>query len=473
MRFNAEQICRATGGAMLVEQTGEVCDLTGLSWDSRTVQPGYVYAALPGQRVDGHDFLPQAFSAGAALALVSRDLTESESEAAHAAHAAVVKVDDVARAISDLAAAWRDVLKAEIVGVTGSVGKTTTRSLIYGVLASAFEADCTKGNFNNELGMPYTLLQTEPSCEVLVLEMGMDGLGQIADLARIARPKYGVITNVGVSHLERLGTRDNIARAKAEMVEGLPDGEGVAFLQADGEYTDFIIEHARAVERGIRIVRFDGTAENSDVYATDIAVDDQGRPSFTLNARGESASCTLSVRGVHNVTNACAAAAVGLEFGIALDQVAAALSGVEPESGRQALKRSSRGFLVFDDAYNASPESMAAALNVLASFSASGRRIAVLGDMGELGSAEVEGHINTGKAAAQAGIDMLVCVGAMSRYIADAARKGGMAVKSVIEVADADAAAATVLDIAQPGDVVLVKASHFMGLDRVVERVVS
>ena len=474
MQLTIDDILQAIGGdeVLLADHS---LTIESLEWDSRKVQPGGVYVALPGERVDGHDFIDAAVDAGAKL-IIATKVPESVDVFDYVFYgkAGYVVVDDGAMAIARIAEAWRNRLSAHVVGITGSVGKTTTRGLVAAVLSAGFKTHSTKGNFNNELGLPYTLLQTEADCEALVVEMGMDGLGQIAHLCSAAHPDFGLITNVGTSHMEHLGSRENIARAKAEIVEALPDGRGVAFLQADGDFTDFICDYARVAERGVRVVRFGGTPEQgSDVYATDVTFDAAGHPSFILHASGRAVPCSLALRGMHNVGNACGAAAVGLEMGLSLETVAQALAGAQPEAGREQLLHAKGGFEVFNDAYNASPESMRASLSMLASYETRGRRIAVLGDMGELGPAERSGHEQTGIAAARAGIDLLICVGELSKLTAQAAAHAGMDSERIVQVANADEAVDALRARVQPGDVVLVKASHFMGLEQVAERMVD
>ncbi len=443
-----------------------------MSWDSRSIEPGWAYVAIVGERVDGNDFTASALRAGAAVALMSRPPREEEAAAARRAGAAIVVVNDGEEAIIALARAWRARLDATVVGITGSVGKTTTKGLVRQVLSSKYRTCATRGNYNNQLGAPYTVLTADEDCEMLVVEMGMDHAGEIARICRTARPHMGVVTNVGVSHLEYLGTRENIARAKAELIEALPEG-GTAFLQAQGEFTEFIRAHAHVQERGVKTVLFGGNASGSDVFATDVEVDGESRPRFTLHAQDEAVRLTLGLRGAHNVENACAAAAVGIACGMSLCEVASALESAEPEAGRAQLKRAACGALVFDDAYNASPVSMKASLRMLASFEAKGKKIAVLGDMGELGSASDEGHYETGIAAADAQVDYLICAGEASVRIAQGAIEAGLDRALVRHVPDAQAALETVLPMLGRGDVVLVKASHYMGLDRVVEGVIG
>lgn len=472
MRFAVQDIPGITGGDLSVAPLDAYAQAIGLTWDSRTVEPGWAYVAIVGERADGNDFARCAIESGASVVLMSRAPHEDEKEAARASGAAIVTVADGEAAIMALARAWRARLSATVVGITGSVGKTTTKGLTRQVLSSKFHTCATRGNYNNQLGAPYTVLSADEDCEMLIVEMGMDHAGEIARICETALPDLGVITNVGISHLEYLGTRENIARAKAELIEALPAG-GTAFLQAEGEFTDFIIDHARVKERGVKTVRFGGSAPASDVWATDVQLDDESRPSFTLHAGEASVRCAMQLRGEHVVEDACAAAAVGIACGMALDEVAAALEAAEPEAGRAQLKRASCGALVFDDAYNASPVSMKASLRTLAAFRATGKKIAVLGDMGELGSASDEGHYDTGRAAADARVDTLVCVGDSAALIAKGALEGGLPESSVLHVPDAQAAIEAVRPLLEEGDVVLVKASHYMGLDRVVEGVVG
>lgn len=472
MRFTILEMQEITGGDLAVAPLDAYAQSTGLSWDSRSIEPGWTYVAIVGERADGNDFVTAAIGAGACAAIMSRDPRDDEIRAARESGAAIIVVGKGEAAVVALSRAWRERLRAKVVGITGSVGKTTTKGLVRHVLSRRFRTHATLGNYNNQLGAPYTVLTAPEDCEALVVEMGMDHAGEIANICRTAQPHMGVITNVGVSHLEYLGTRENIAAAKAELIESLPQG-GTAFLEADGEFTDFIKGHARVERRGIRTVLFGGQSSESYVFATDIEVDGESRPSFTLHSNGASAHVVLGLRGAHNVDNACAAAAVGMSFGMTLDEVAKALESAESERGRAQLLRAECGAFVFDDAYNASPASMKASIDMLSSYDTSGRRIAVLGDMGELGAASDEGHYQTGRAVADAGIDVLVCVGPQSKLMAQGAKEAGMPDASVLHAMDAQGALRVLLPLVSQGDVVLAKASHYMGLDRVVEGVLG
>ena len=487
MRLDFSQIAACTGGKIELAPCQAQAPATGLTWDSREVSPGDLYVALPGERVDGHDFVAAAVRAGASGALVMHSLSEDALAAAREAGAAIVSVPDTARGIEDLAREWRGHLQGRVIGLSGSTGKTTTKNLVRDVLAAAHTVVATQANQNNELGVPKTLLSADEDTQAVVVEMGMRGLGQIEHLCETVRPDWGLVTNVGECHIELLGSRENIARAKAELFCALPDGEGVAFLNADNEFSDFMAEHARLAERGVDVVRFDGSGRapvqpGRAVWAEDVRLDGQGRPSFTLCARGfaddggdaavERVACELSLRGQHNVSNACSAAAVGRAFGMPLPLIADALAAAQPESGRQEFLESPRGFVVVNDAYNANPDSMRAALSTFCALQVPGRRAAVLGDMGELGDHAAECHDRIGAYAATLPLDRLVCVGELAQGIADAAEREGMPKERIVRAASVPQALEDVDAWLRPGDAVLVKASHFMELERVVEGLV-
>lgn len=501
MRLNVKQIAYCTGGELVVQPIDTSEMLTSLTWDSREAAPGSIYVALPGERVDGHEFVGHALRAGARAALVMRPLDDATLLLAREMGAAVIEVPDTASAITDIAREWRGHLKGRVIAVTGSTGKTTTKNLVRDVLSASFSVVATSGNQNNELGVPRTLLNADPETEMVVVEMGMRGLGQLAELCDFVRPRWSLVSNASECHIELLGSRENIARAKAEVLEALPDYMGIAFLNGADDMADFMREHARLERRLVPVVCFDGSGSYAPrsgslpvdwrrrpaVWAEDIELDEQGRPCFTLCARGfseawppdesdafvERCACTLGLRGLHNVSNACSAAAVGRQAGMTLEKIAAALAEALPESGRQEVVAARGGFTVVNDAYNANPESMKASLATFCSMKVPGRRFAVLGDMGELGDYAQACHEGVGRAAAGLPLDYLVCVGELSRHIAAAAQEAGMDSDRVICV-DSIAEVLGELDVlVHPGDAVLVKASHFMGLSRVVEGLVN
>ena len=511
MNLTLSDIASAVGAEPIEGPVGDV-RATGMTWDSRAVAPGDLYAALPGERVDGHDFADSAVDAGAVAVLANRPLDVAVP---------VIVVSDTVRALTRLAAHWRDCLTSTVIGVTGSSGKTTTKDLVRDVLSRELSVVATKANQNNELGVPATLLAADADTQAVVVEMGMRGAGQITELAELARPNWGLVTNVGTSHIELLGSREAIAHAKAELYEALPDGAGLAFVNADDDYAAEMCAHARLEERGITAVYFsaagsctlahrqgpvptrncvpkyttprhDSCAKVHDpvappdapfVWASDVSLDGEGRPSFMLNAVGfeqlelpdanGSHPCTMELRGMHNVSNACAAAAVGLSCGLTLETCAAALEAARPAEGRQHVCKTAGGVTVVDDAYNANPDSMAASLGAFSALDVAGRRVAVLGDMLELGDYAGASHEHVGELVASSGIDRLVCVGSLSRLVASSAIDAGMSPDAVSTCDDAQAALELVRGDLAEGDAVLVKASHSIGLEHVVKGLVS
>ena len=478
------EIASAVNAIQPIEANDSV---SGITWDSRKVREGDIYVALPGQRVDGHDFVDAAVCAGAAAIMASRDVV---------ADVPVIRVEDTARAFVDLSAYWRGKLNGTLIGLTGSTGKTTTKNLVRDVLSCKGSVVATIANQNNELGVPNTLLAADVDTDYVVVEMGMRGQGQIEELCETAHPDWGLVTNVGESHIELLGSRLNIAHAKAELLCALPDGRGIAFVNAADDYAGELCRHAALKERGVTCVFFEGSDAQAHadelgifadgdpyVWASDIELNGDGCPSFTLHAvnfarlqapesDGE-VPCVLALRGLHNVSNACSAAAVGLAAGMTLEQCAAVLAKSQPEQGRQQVYRTQDGVTVIDDAYNANPDSMRASLATFTAMNVSGRRIAVLGDMLELGDFSKECHERVGIMAAGAALDLLVCVGDLSRFMAQAATDAGMREDVVLRCPDARAALALLRDVVKPGDAVLVKASHSIGLDMVAKGLVG
>ena len=498
MRLNAKQIAAYTGGTFAVEPLDPRALLTGITWDSRDVCAGDLYVALPGERADGHDFVAAALSAGALGALVMQPVAEDVRALARELGAAVIDVPDTAGAVTDLAREWRSHLQGRVIALTGSTGKTTTKNLVRDVLAAAHSVVATVGNQNNELGVPKTLLSAEPETEAVVVEMGMRGTGQIAELCSFVRPDWGLVVNVGESHIELLGSCENIARAKAELLRELPEGTGLAFVNAADDFAGFVRAEARLDAQRVPCVLFDGSpdaaarrvaADAADVvrpavWAEQVELDEQGRPRFVLHAagfggsdaaapHGEQASCSLNLRGLHNVGNACAAAAVGRALGMPLAAVAEALAHAEPEAGRQEVLAARGGFTVVNDAYNANPDSMRASLTTFCALEVPGRRVAVLGDMGELGDFARACHAGVGELAGTLPLDRLVCVGELAMRIADAAEAAGMDAARIVRAATVSDVLGEMDTYLEPGDAVLVKASRFMGLERVVEGLVN
>lgn len=454
--FTAAEIARLTGGQLLLESRRPI---RGAAVDSRRVRAGNAFVALAGERTDGHRFLADAVAAGAAALLVSRP-PEGAGALAALGEVTVVRVPDPLAALHALAAAWRARFDPLVVGVTGSIAKTSTKEAIAAVLSRRWVTLRNEGNLNNEIGLPLTVLELGPEHEALVVEMGMYTGGEIAALARIARPRIGVVTSVQAVHLARIGTLDAIEAAKGELVEALP-ADGVAVLNADDPRV------ARMAARTAARTRTYGFSATADVTAE--AVESAGRSGmrFVLRIEGEVRRAVATpALGRHAVHNALAAAAVGLEAGLTLDQVAAGLADGWTAPHRSELVEAG-GVLLLDDTYNASPGSMLAALELLATLP--GRRIAVLGEMLELGDGHEAGHRSVGAAAAGV-VERLVVIGAGAGGIADGARAAGLDPSRITLVPDREAALDLLRPLLADGDVVLVKGSRGAALDLLVDR---
>jgi UDP-N-acetylmuramoyl-tripeptide--D-alanyl-D-alanine ligase len=427
--------------------------------DSRAVQPGQLFVALPGERTDGHAFLPDAVRAGAAALVVTRDV-----DTPGLGEVTVLRVADGLAALHVIAAAWRTRFEPLVVGVTGSIAKTSTKEAIAAVLSTRYETLKNEGNQNNEIGLPLTVLRMGPEHEAAVLEMGMYVGGEIADLARIGRPSIGVVTAVQPVHLSRIGTIEAIEKAKGELVEALPpaaDG-GVAVLNADDERV-----RRMASRTGARITTY-GFDSGSDVTAHDVESAGTDGMRFDLETPAGRRLVRTPTLGRMAVHNALAAAAVGEAAGLSLDEIAAGLEHGWAAPHRAQLIHAG-GLTLVDDSYNASPASVIAALELLAGLP--GRRIAVLGEMLELGEGHEDGHRRVGEAAA-ATVDRLIVVGVGAAPIAEGAQAGGLEADRVVSAPDRVAALNALLSGHRPGDVVLVKASRGIELDRLVDDLV-
>lgn len=481
MQLNALEITSFAGGRSLLPVEAEKIIVKGICWDSRKVSEGDLYAAIPGSRVDGHDFVAECVSKGAAACLIEHGLDDRQMESIAGSNAALILVDSVIGALERIAAAWRQKADATVVALTGSSGKTTTKNLMNQVLSSCGPTIATIGNQNNELGVPATLLRIDPETRFAVVEMGMRGLHQLESLCTFVQPDMALVTNVGTSHMELLGSRENIARAKAEPFASLREG-GVAFINSSDEYAESLREFGNTRRPAIEEVFFDGSGADPQsypadirpvVYASDIRVDGRGCAIFVLNLPDGQAECPLAIAGLHNVHNACAAAAVGWKLGMDAPQIASALAGAQAVAGRQQVLSASCGATVIDDTYNANPDSMKASLAMFASMDVEGRRFAVLGDMGELGDFTEAGHALVGECAVGAKVDRLYCVGALSKGIAAAALRAGMPEDAVWHTEDVGLLISRLKDELRQGDALLVKASHSMALERIVEGLVD
>ena len=444
------EIRAALGAELLDERSGAAAAFAGVTNDSRVAEPGELFVALRTEARDGHDFIADAAARGVAGVVVQREVTLP-------AGVASFQVRDSRRAIGELARFWRDrfpLLKTTV--IAGNVGKTTTKELTAAVLDRFFEVLRSPANFNDEIGLAMTLFQLDASHERAVLEVGMFEPGEIRRLCQIARPETAVVLNVGPIHLERLGSIEAIAAAKAEAVESLPAG-GAAILNADDPLVVAMQDRTKA-----RVLTF-GVEQHADVRAIDVRSRGLAGVDFNLVAGGHSVPAHSPLPGAGLVPNALAAVSVAFNEGISLEEAAHALSQATVATRLQA-RTSAGGATILDDSYNAGPASMLAALDVLAE--TPGCRIALLGDMLELGSAEAESHRVVGEAAARL-TDALFTVGPRGIWIAAAARVAGA--RHVRHFDAKEDAALELRQLLGPGDVLLVKASHGLALNTVVE----
>jgi UDP-N-acetylmuramoyl-tripeptide--D-alanyl-D-alanine ligase len=428
----------------------------GIVVDSRCVQPGDLFIAMVGASMDGHTFIPHALKKGAAGLIVNR----SPDDMRLPPDVPVMFVENTHQALWDLAKAYRKKMNPTVIGITGSVGKTTTKDMTAAVLETKFSVLKTKGNLNTEVGLPLTLFQLEEHHQVAVLEMGMRGEGQISQLASIAEPTIGIITNIGETHIELLGSIENIAKAKGELLDALPE-DGVAILNGDDPWCRKLAENLRC-----RIYFFSAQGEG-DVNAEEVInLKDQGFSFFAVSGERRF-PVHVRVPGLHNLENALAAVTTGLVFGADPENISRGLALFESSKMRMDIIRR-EDFIIINDAYNASPRSMAAALEVLADMKDKGRTVAVLGDMLELGSREEAGHREVGEKVAAAGLDLLISVGKRGRLIGEAAGEAGMKPDKINICNDNEEALSVLREQLQQGDVILVKGSRGMAMEEIV-----
>lgn len=449
--LGSDDVCEGTGTALVAARAPAGLSFARAVIDSRQARPGDLFFALRGEHHDGHDFVTDALTAGAAGAVVERPIAAPEE-------AAVFHVSSAPEALQRLAAYWRRRHDVRVVAVTGSVGKTTCKELIAAVLGRRFRVLKSEGNLNTEIGIPLTLLGLTPEHQRAVLEFGMYARGDIALLARVAAPAVGVVTNIGPVHLERLGHLGAIVAAKAELVEALPP-DGLAVLNGDDPRTAALARRTRA-----RVV-FYGLSPQCDVRAEGVVGRGLDGFSFHLSCPAGAIDVSCPLPGKHHVYPALAAAAVALEEGMDLEEIAAALAEARPDLRLRVLPGPG-GSTIIDDSYNASPASMLAALDLLAELP--GRRIALLGEMRELGAAEEEGHRAVGRRAAAA-CDLLFVSGERARPLAEAATAAGLEARWL----EPEKAAEALRRELGRGDYLLVKASRAMGFEAIVDALVA
>lgn len=446
MNLKAVEIAKALG--TIVDSQNII---KRVSIDSRDVDENTLFFAIKGERFDGHDFVKDVAEKGVGAVVCHKKVECS---------APVIYVDDTKQALLDFASYYKSTFPdLLLIALTGSVGKTTTKEMVACVMAQKGETLKTEGNFNNEIGMPRTLFRLEETTKNAVIEMGMDGFGQISVLTNCAKPDCAIITNIGVSHIEILGSRDGILQAKLEILEGLKKGSPV-FLNGDNDKLSTV------KLQDYKVIFFGIDNKNCDVLAEDIK--EIGLSTEFVAIKGEvRQKITIPTVGIHNVYDALTAFAVGLEYGISPEDIAKGLQNYTPSGMRQRIKEVN-GVTFIEDCYNASPDSQKAGLNSLCKI-AKGRKIAVLGDMLELGSYSETAHRTVGEYAAECGVDILYAVGEESKYMADSAVKAGL--QNVHSFTDKTELTNVLLNELRDGDTILFKASRGMKLEEVFEKI--
>jgi len=422
-----------------------------ISTDSRTIKKGELFVALRGENFDGHKFVEDVGKSGAAGAIVDPKWKGKVPNTF-----AIIRAEDTLLAYQNLAANYRKSLPIKVVAITGSNGKTSTKDFCASVLGRKFRVTKTQGNFNNHVGLPRTILDATSEHEIGVWEIGMNHPGEVAALAKIAAPDAAIVTNVGVAHIEFMGTREAIAQEKGALTEAV-SGEGTVILNADDPFSEGIAKrtHARTVFAGIN---------NGVLRATEIEQSASGSE-FTILEGAHRCRAQLSVPGLHMVQNALLAVAAGRAFGVLLEECAVGLATAPLTKARLQIKEIN-GVQFLDDSYNANPDSMKAALRTLMELDADGKRIAVLGEMRELGAESQRGHEEVGEEAAALGVDQLIGIGEMGGIISGAAKKAGLEKSDT--VGSTSEAADLLIDIAEPGDLILIKGSRLARTEDVI-----
>ena len=440
-----QQIADWCGGE--VTKGDENLTVTGVTRSSDQVRPGDLYIALQGQRFDGHSFIAESIRKGATAALSMFQIGDGTP---------TIVVEDTLTALGDIAAGYRKTLPARVFGITGSVGKTTTKEMLAQILSNGMRTSKTQENYNNNIGLPLTILATPDDSEALVLEMGMNHFGEMSRLTQIAHPDIVIVGNIGTMHIEHLGSREGILKAKLEILEGLAPG-GTAVFNGD----EPLLWDLR--ERNVcKTLYFGVENKDVDVRATEIVPEDNG-VSFTVNGFGQSFRVQLPIDGRHNVYNALAAIAASMEAGAAPQQIQQALPLFSNTGMRQNTYRKC-GFVIIDDSYNAGPESVEAALRVMGDRRCEGKKIAVLGDMLELGNRASAEHYRIGRIAAGI-VDVLLAYGPWSSSMVDGAQTGGMSLRKAIRFDSHEELVNTLLYQAKPGDMILFKGSRGMKME--------
>jgi len=456
------EIIEAIGGVLLHGKPEGYA--TGISTDTRTLKPGDLFFALKGEHTDGHAYLAKAVESGAVGLVVSRK--QDPSDIPGCANRPVIKVNDTLWALGDLAGHYRSKFDVKVIAVTGSVGKTTTKEMISSILSRRWKTLKNEANFNNEIGVPLTIFKLDRTHDALVLELAMRGLGEIKRLAQISKPHVAVITNIGLSHIERLGSQGAIAEAKSEVLSELPP-DGIAVLNAEDGYYE-LLRHKFSG----KVVSF-GSCKSADVSGVNVDPVEDGRCECIIRTRDDEVRVSIPMIGHYNLYNALAAAATGVALGFDLQTIRDGLESFTPPAMRMELVGSNAGYVILNDTYNASPASMTAALKTLQALAGHKRKIAVLGDMLELGDYAQKAHRDIGAALRNAGVDILVAVGELARGFAEGARKNGLPETAIQWYPDSIQAAKHLKNQVMEGDAILVKGSRAMKMEEIVRILLS
>lgn len=447
LELNLQEIVKATKGALLKE--ADVKEIKAVSTDTRKIEEGTMFIALKGENFNGNNYVLDAFNKGAKIAIVDEvkcDLNELKEDVA------LIKVKDTGRALMDLAKFYREKLGLKVVGITGSAGKTSTKDLVAAVLSDKYKVFKTKGNFNNEIGLPLMILELDSTYDVAILEMGMRGLGQIKELAEIASPDLGIITNIGISHIEILKTRENILKAKMEVATFFDKNNTLVVCGND----DFL---GALPEAQYKIVKT-GVGENFEIGAKNIALEELSSK-FTVYDGEKEEEFSLDMPGEHNISNLMLGIAIAKELGVSFEEMKKGLKNIEATSMRLELIKKD-GFSILNDCYNSSPVAVKSAIDVMKNIEGK-RRIAVLGTMRELGHKSEEAHMEIGKYAKENGIEKVLCFGDFSENIKEGYGEGCTVYENKEELIK------DLLNIICEGDIILVKASRSLKFEEITK----
>ncbi|MDK0617758.1 UDP-N-acetylmuramoyl-tripeptide--D-alanyl-D-alanine ligase [Clostridium perfringens] len=447
LELNLQEIVKATKGALLKE--ADVKEIKAVSTDTRKIEEGTMFIALKGENFNGNNYVLDAFNKGAKIAIVDEvkcDLNELKEDVA------LIKVENTGRALMDLAKFYREKLGLKVVGITGSAGKTSTKDLVAAVLSDKYKVFKTKGNFNNEIGLPLMILELDSTYDVAILEMGMRGLGQIRELAEIASPDLGIITNIGISHIEILKTRENILKAKMEIATFFDKNNTLVVCGND----DFL---GALPEAEYKIVKT-GVGENFEIGAKNIALEELSSK-FTVYDGEKEEEFSLDMPGEHNISNLMLGIAIAKELGVSFEEMKRGLKNIEATSMRLELIKKD-GFSILNDCYNSSPVAVKSAIDVMKNIEGK-RRIAVLGTMRELGHKSEEAHEEIGKYAKENGIKKVLCFGDFSENIKEGYGEGCTVYKNKEELIN------DLLNIICEGDIILVKASRSLKFEEITK----